>query len=490
MKVSRCMSTQHPDNVRAPFFSENKILEGDDEIKEAFYAFSHLKCKEQLWDYEGKEVDSFVVKKLLTRYEPFFRENRLGKDIFLTLRIPNPTVEKSEGKILLETLYSIPRSFDVSKIFYNEDIPPIFEVAFPMTTSHKCLVRTKELYRQFIAEKQHKLIKNDDITLVEWLGEFKPEEIRVIPLIEDKESILNADNIVREYLNDVKEKEYQRVWLARSDPALNYSSTAAVLMSKIALLKLEDLQEELSIELLPILGCGSAPFRGNFKPTNIKNCLSSYPSVQTFTIQSAFKYDYPEKIVSEAVNELNNSKKGKALNIDVEESLRLIEKISNEYRSQIKLLYDHITEMVKFIPSRRKRKLHIGLFGYSRELTNDIKLPRAIKFCASLYSYGLPPEILGLTALSENELANLRDNSPSFENDIKDSLKFLNKDNLEYFPATLKKKIISLISNFEFEVDEKHKKITGIIVDDLKKKNIESISENIERAGSIRSFLG
>ena len=66
------MSTQHPDNVRPPFFSDNSVLGGDDEIKEAFYGFSHLGCREQLWDCEGKEVDNFVVKKLLTRYENYF----------------------------------------------------------------------------------------------------------------------------------------------------------------------------------------------------------------------------------------------------------------------------------------------------------------------------------------------------------------------------------------------------------------------------------
>ena len=52
--VPRTMSTQHPDNVTAPFFADNPELGGDDEIKEAFYAFSHIKCREQLWDCEGK----------------------------------------------------------------------------------------------------------------------------------------------------------------------------------------------------------------------------------------------------------------------------------------------------------------------------------------------------------------------------------------------------------------------------------------------------
>jgi len=62
-KITRCMSTQHPDNVPL-FFAQNTELGGEDEIQEAYYAFSHLGCDEQMWDREGKEVDNFVVKKL------------------------------------------------------------------------------------------------------------------------------------------------------------------------------------------------------------------------------------------------------------------------------------------------------------------------------------------------------------------------------------------------------------------------------------------
>jgi len=39
----------------------------EDEIQEAYYAFSHLGCDEQMWDCEGKEVDNYLVKKLLTK---------------------------------------------------------------------------------------------------------------------------------------------------------------------------------------------------------------------------------------------------------------------------------------------------------------------------------------------------------------------------------------------------------------------------------------
>jgi phosphoenolpyruvate carboxylase len=81
--------------VNPPFFAASTELGGEDEVQEASYIFSH-----------------------------FFREKRWGRDVFITLRVPNPTVEKAEAKILLETLEGIPRSFDAAKLLYGEDIPP------------------------------------------------------------------------------------------------------------------------------------------------------------------------------------------------------------------------------------------------------------------------------------------------------------------------------------------------------------------------------
>ncbi|NLL10388.1 MAG: phosphoenolpyruvate carboxylase, partial [Methanomicrobiales archaeon] len=104
LKIPRTMSTQHPDNVHTPFFTENIELTGEDEVKEAYYVYSHLGCTEQMWDCEGKEVDNYVVKKLLSRYGNYFQDHRLGRDLFLTLRVPNPDIERTEAKILLETL--------------------------------------------------------------------------------------------------------------------------------------------------------------------------------------------------------------------------------------------------------------------------------------------------------------------------------------------------------------------------------------------------
>src|SRR5579862_5653496 len=105
-RIPRCMSTQHPDNASLPSFANGTTVGDDAEVHEAYYAFSRLGCDEQMWDHEGKEVDSFVVSKLLSDYGAYFKKKRLGRDVFLTLRVPNPQRERGMAKVLLEVLES------------------------------------------------------------------------------------------------------------------------------------------------------------------------------------------------------------------------------------------------------------------------------------------------------------------------------------------------------------------------------------------------
>ena len=478
------MSTQHPDNVHPPFFAENTELGGEDEVREAYYGFSHLGCDEQMWDCEGKEVDNFVVKKLLTKYESFFREKRLGRDVFITLRVPNPTIEKGEAKILLETLESIPRSFDAAKLFYQDDTPPIFEVILPMTASPKCIDRIYRYYYDFVVGKQNKPFKEGDITIAEWIGEFKPERINVIPLFEDMEHMLDAHNMTREYLQD-KNVGYQRVFLARSDPAMNYGLVSAVLLNKIALQRLQKLSEDIGIEIYPIVGVGSAPFRGNFRPQTVERVAKEYPSTHTFTVQSAFKYDNPPDEVRKAIRKLQERKTGLPQEIDEEQCLEIIRKYSQKYQKQIIELAPVINRVARYVPSRRKRKLHIGLFGYSRSL-GEISLPRAITFTSALYSIGLPPEILGLNALCEDDLQFIREVYVNFEDDLRDSLRYFNSDTV-FLPKGLKARVRDFL---DFETDEEHKEIIDYIAGSLKENKTEDLSEYVLRAANLRKFLG
>src|SRR3982074_1177080 len=77
-RAPRAMSTQHPENLATPIFSRDSLMSADDEVREEFYAFAQLGCDEQMWDFEGKEVDNFVVQKLLASNAQLFRANPLG----------------------------------------------------------------------------------------------------------------------------------------------------------------------------------------------------------------------------------------------------------------------------------------------------------------------------------------------------------------------------------------------------------------------------
>jgi len=489
--VPRTMSTQHPDNARIPFFASGSVMGGEDEILEAYLLLSQFGCQEQMWDFEGKKALPWVISELLAKDQEFFEKRPLGKEVFLTFRIPNPEIERIEAKLVPEILASIPRCYDTAGAVYQKDISPVFEVVLPMTTSKEQLNRIYHFYRDFIIQKGDTLIfPGDNVSIRQWLGEFKPERINVIPLFEDHLSLLNADRIVAGYLED-KEFEYQRVFLARSDPALNYGSLAAVLLLNISLQRLHRLEKNVGIPIYPILGVGSVPFRGNFKPTNAKEMIKGYQSCQTFTIQSAFKYDWPLATVTEAIRDINSAQRGSPLAVDEEKSERIIKKAMAAYQEQIPEVASLVNRVAPLVPQRRLRKLHIGLFGYSRN-SGKIHLPRAIPFCATLYSVGLPPELLGLHSLNEEDLRIVGEAypSPNFEEDLRDALAFYNPKSLSLVTPEFRRKIEKALTVIDFEPNMEHLEITSQIIQCLERAETGYLPQLIIQAAQVRRFLG
>lgn len=484
-KIPRCMSTQHPDNVQVPFFSDNSELQGEDEVQEAYYVFSHLGCDEQMWDYEGKEVDNFVIKKLLTTYGSYFRKHQIGKDVFITPRVPNPAVERSEAKILLETLGSIPRSYDAAEIFQPGYPAPIFEVILPMTTSAEELNHIYVYYEHFVAGRTNTMLPGTNLTIGEWLGPFRPERIFVIPLFEAVEHMLAAAEVMETYLRD-KPVEYHRVFLARSDPAMNSGLITTVLANKIALYRLEQLEKRIGKSLYPILGVGSPPFRGHMKPSTVEQVVREYPSVQTFTIQSAFKYDHPALEVSQAIRRLHELPRQPAQPVEEPRCLELMEKYTRAYREAIVNLAVVINNVAAYVPRRRKRKLHIGLFGYSRNV-NGISLPRAIAFTAALYSIGLPPELLGLQALNNEDIRFLRQVYLNFDANMAAALRYTDLDS-PFLSHELRQSIERL--GIAFEIDTDHLEISRRVVDAIRQQRFHRLEEWILQAANLRQFSG
>ncbi|HSV56872.1 MAG TPA: phosphoenolpyruvate carboxylase, partial [Magnetospirillaceae bacterium] len=350
--------------------------------------------------------------------------------------------------------------------------------------SHKCLDRIYRYYRDFVVGKQSSPFSEGDITIAEWIGEFKPERINVIPLFEDMEHLLDAHIITREYLRD-KNQEYQRVFLARSDPAMNYGLIPAVLLNKMALQRLHSLSAERGVRICPIVGVGSAPFRGNLRPQTVNRVVQEYPSVHTFTIQSAFKYDNPPDVVRMATKTLQERDPGQPQEVDEGRCMEVIRKCSEEFRRQILLLAPIINRAAKYIPSRRKRKLHTGLFGYSRSV-DGITLPRAITFTAALYSIGLPPEILGLNALDREDLRFVRRTYLHFDDDLRDALRYFNPRR-DFCGEELEAKVRDLL---DFETDGEHGQLTSRIAANLLDNKADGLGESILRAASLRKFLG
>ena len=222
--------------------------------------------------------------------------------------------------------------------------------------------------------------------------------------------------------------------------------------------------------------------------------LQRYPSVATFTIQSAFKYDFPIQEVQKAIEHINATPVGRPHPVENKEKiLKIVRKLSNEYRRQIQLLAPLINEIAKFVPSRRMRKLHTGLFGYSRSLggSHGVKLPRVISFCAALYSMGLPPDIIGLNVLTEDDKETIRDVYSGFERNLRETLSLWNPDVLDILPRQIRSDIQSVVGAHNYVTNKEHRSISSMLIKKIRAKNFDTqITDLITRAGHARGFLG
>lgn len=400
------MASQHPDNACIPEWCRSEVISGDDEVYEVYFDYAVLGCQESMWDAEGKDIDPHVVRKLFSNHGDFFAEKKLGSDVFLTFRLPNPSIEVAERKVFIETLESIPRHNDVARAVYGEEFDKaLFEVILPFTTSAEDLLRVREIYKKAVVKPTGEWIESCRHLLKEFIGEVKPEDVEVIPLFEDMKTLYNCGEIMRSYAK-LTRPNYLRVFIARSDPALNYGFISAVMLAKLALSECEEVAIETGIPVYPIIGAGSLPFRGHNSPQNVDGFLEEYRGVWTVTVQSAFRYDNSLEDARRAISRLNALLPRDKARIfeDWEKNMlqETISKLANTYQGMIEKCMGAIDYVVELVPPRRSRKLHIGLFGYSRVISGR-SAPRAIPFVAALYSLGLPPEFIGLKAIRNIE---------------------------------------------------------------------------------------
>lgn len=428
-KIPVLMGTQHPDNACAPFWGDKPFIESRDETREVFENFFTLGCDEYMWDWEGKFADEAMIERLLSNYMENFKKSQIGRDKFITIRIPNVWEEKTFK--LARAYMSVLSAAEFAKSF-KLATPPVFEFILPMTTSANQLIHIQETFRE--TAKLHESIFGK--------SDFGDGYIHVIPIFESVEEISSCSRILMEFLNSTKKKSFHmRVFIARSDPALNAGFVPAMLAVRLGLSEIFSVEKETGVKMYPIVGTGSLPFRGGINPENIKNSLPQYKGAKTITIQSAFRYDYPLPEVKQALayieKELRKDTREMINKKDAKNLKKLIGIFKKFYRETIEDFAPWINEMSKFIPSRRERVQHIGLLGYSRGI-GETKLPRAIQFTAVCYSLGVPPEFVGtgrglMEAKKQGLLETLKTHFPTIAWELKHAGKFVNKENLEKF---------------------------------------------------------
>ena len=167
--------------------------------------------------------------------------------------------------------------------------------------------------------------------------------------------------------------------------------------------------------------------------------------------------------MQQGVSKLHQHVRGAPLELEEARALDIVDRVTRRYQEQVAQLADLINAVAGYIPQRRDRRLHVGIFGYARS-TGDgdqsVHLPRAITFCAALYSLGIPPELLGLDALNDDDLAFLRSSLPHLTLDLADALRYVNEENVA---AVLGAAGSALVERFVRATDQEHHGITRLI---------------------------
>ena len=167
----------------------------------------------------------------------------------------------------------------------------------------------------------------------------------------------------------------------------------------------------------------------------------------------------------------------------------IIDKATAAYQERVVQLTSVISSVSAHVPRRRERKMHVGLFGYGRTLdgVGGATLPRAIGFAASLYSIGVPPDLLGLSALDKDDWAFVRETYPSVDEDLRAALRYANERHVR---ELLGEDSMRIVGQFTDELDGIHEGLTSAILAAIKGNAPVQVNHYVEQAAKLRRYLG
>ncbi|NPA85650.1 MAG: phosphoenolpyruvate carboxylase [Crenarchaeota archaeon] len=383
MKVPKLMATQHPDST--------VVLMPQDEVEEAIQDVLPLDrggrgCDEKMVDYEGKATPYNQMRDIIEEIRKY--DVVPGEDFLITPRVPNPKLEDKDRHLLAITAAVTANMY--SQMYFNTDA--VKYIVLPMSAS------TLE-----VAEVQRRILKVERLVSEEFSLRIE-DWIRLIPLFENAESHMHIDEIVESlriaFIKEIGlfEKEF-RIFMGKSDSGIHSGHIASSIGIRMGLLKLWRWQKETMFKAYPIIGMGKPPLRGHMAEWIIEDWADAWKGYYTATVQSALRFNTDRKDYVHAITTVvKSSGQEPPLHLlsYAKEMVNVAWRASEVYTERLDALADTIMFMAKLVTRTRAR-----LESYKRKAKTGKEMPRAIRFCASLYSMGLGPTIMGASVLDE-----------------------------------------------------------------------------------------
>jgi phosphoenolpyruvate carboxylase len=174
--------------------------------------------------------------------------------------------------------------------------------------------------------------------------------------------------------------------------------------------------------------------------------------------------------------------------VDEDRALETVDRLADAYSDQIGVVAPTVNRVADVVPGRRARRLHVGLFGYSREVGENA-LPRAITYTAALYSVGLPPEMLGVHGLEGEDLDFVEDTFPLFYENLKEAVSRYNPRAPDFLGLE-REEVEQALDLVDAERDNGHLEATDSVIDGMERGDSDAVRSGVRQSASERGFLG